>query len=115
MGRTQRFPAPAPANDAHGAEPPEGQGAGGGERVGIAGAGSAVGVAFLLGGIVAQLIQDAEDRRAEVVNCIDISGSYVMTADERWFWEIRGYCCSVTRFLSLQQCHEDFREWIGDF
>lgn len=50
-----------------------------------------------------------------MIDLLNLSSSYVMTADERWFWEIRGYCCSVTRFPSLQQCQEDFREWIGDF
>jgi hypothetical protein len=71
MGGAQGLPTPAAANDPHGTKPPEGQGSGGGECVGTAGTGSALGVAFLFGGIVAQLIQDAEDRRAEVVDCID--------------------------------------------
>lgn len=71
MGGTKNGCPPAAKDDTNRTRSPEGQGSGGGEYVGVTGVDSAVGVAFLFGGIVAQLIRDAEDRRAEVVDCID--------------------------------------------
>jgi hypothetical protein len=71
MGGAEECSTAPATHDQDGAGFAEGEGSGGGQHVGTVGAGSPWGVAFFLGGIVAQLIQDAADRRAEVVDCID--------------------------------------------
>lgn len=71
MGGAEECSTAPATHDSDGLGATEGEGSGGGQYVGTAGAGSAFGVAFFFGGIVAQLIQDAADRRAEVVDCID--------------------------------------------
>lgn len=71
MGGAEECSTAPATHDQDGLGATEVEGSGSGEHVGTAGAGSPWGAAFLFGGIVAQLIQDAADRRAEVVDCID--------------------------------------------